>query len=222
MRVACDNGSLSFLPVAGLTVAEVHGKLTALLREVGLPAPLHGGAERAARASPLRRRPPAARVGRRRGEAAARRVPVRRPRVQPVPCAVPRQVFAEPLVLGQLRPRGDALLGPQRAGHPGGIPSLPDAVTREAYSHEVISAGFWPAATGSTRPRSMPTPTRPRWRCRSSRVAPDGAFWHRDLREFLLPYAEVQGAADPDAQLQRFLHSTFDAAGVCSTGRPAW
>jgi hypothetical protein len=43
-------------------------------------------------------------------------------------------------------------------------------------------------------------------------VEPEAAFWHRDLREFLLPYAAVREAADPDAALQRFLQSTFAAA----------
>ena len=40
--------------------------------------------------------------------------------------------------------------------HPGGIPALPDAVTREAYSHEVSSAGFWPGEAASIFPRSIP------------------------------------------------------------------
>ena len=49
------------------------------------------------------------------------------------------------LLLGQLRPCGDALFRPHaRRAIPGGVPQLPDAVAREAYSHEVSSAGFWP------------------------------------------------------------------------------
>jgi hypothetical protein len=89
---------------------------------------------------------------------------------------------------------------------------LPDRVTREAYSHEVISAGFWPGGNGFGEAAfyayAYPTPValsvRP--------VKPEAAFWHRELREFILPYSAVREAANPDAALQQFLHSTFDAA----------
>ena len=46
------------------------------------------------------------------------------------------------------------------------------------------------------------------------RVAPAAAFWHRELREFVLPYAKVREAENPDAELERFLHSTFEAAAA--------
>jgi hypothetical protein len=101
-----------------------------------------------------------------------------------------------------------------RRSIPAAFPSLPDAVTREAYSHEVISAGFWPGGGGFDEAAfyayAYPTPVA----LSVQPVAPEPAFWHRDLREFLLPYADVQAAADPDAELQRFLHSTFDAAAT--------
>ncbi len=64
--------------------------------------------------------------------------------------------------LGQLRPGGDAVLGRAAPPHPGGVPHLPDAVAREAYSHEVSSAGFGPAAASSTIRPSIPTPIRSR------------------------------------------------------------
>ena len=46
----------------------------------------------------------------------------------------------------------------------------------------------------------------------SARVRPDAAFWHRDLGEFVLPYATVWSAPDPDATLLEFLESTYEAA----------
>jgi hypothetical protein len=95
--------------------------------------------------------------------------------------------------------------------HPGGVPSLPDTVTREAYSHEVISAGFWPGGGGFDEAAfyayAYPTPDG----LSEQAVEPDAALWHRDLGEFILPYRAVREAADPDAELQRFLHSTYDA-----------
>jgi hypothetical protein len=96
--------------------------------------------------------------------------------------------------------------------HPGGVPGLPDTVTREAYSHEVISAGFWPGGGGFEEAAfyayAYPAPEG----FADAAVQPAGAFWQSELREFILPYAVVRQAADPDEALQRFLGSTFAAA----------
>ena len=67
-------------------------------------------------------------------------------RLQAVPHRLPRQGQPGAFLLGQLRSRGDPLLRPPAPLHPGGVPDLPDAVAREAYSHEVSSAGFWPGS----------------------------------------------------------------------------
>ena len=96
--------------------------------------------------------------------------------------------------------------------HPGGIPNLPDWVTREAYSHEVSSCGFWPG--GGPVPYaafySYAYPEPPGFA--SASVAPDAAAYNQDLREFILPYDAVRQAADPDARLLAFLQSTYVAA----------
>jgi hypothetical protein len=97
--------------------------------------------------------------------------------------------------------------------HPGGIPHLPNAVAREAYSHEVSSAGFWP---GSPGPVNFPAfysyayPAPPGFA--EAKVKPDKAFFSKILGEFILPYDAVRLAADPDATLMEFLQSTYDAA----------
>lgn len=96
--------------------------------------------------------------------------------------------------------------------HPGGVPALPDAVTREAYSHEVSSAGFWPGGGpvdyAAFYSYAYPTPegfgARP--------VRPADAFFHAGAGEFILPYDAVRGAGDPDRTLFEFLQSTYDAA----------
>ena len=96
--------------------------------------------------------------------------------------------------------------------HPGGIPHLPDRVTRDAYSHEVSSGGFWPG--GGPMPDAAfysyayPEPAG----FADAVVQPDAAFYHRELREFVLPYDAVRTAADPDALLLGFLQSTYAAA----------
>lgn len=96
--------------------------------------------------------------------------------------------------------------------HPGGVPNLPDDVAREAYSHEVSSAGFWPGGGGYDEAAfysyAYPAPDG----FAEARVQPAAAFWSKDLGEFLLPYEAVRTAPDPDAALMDFLQSTYDAA----------
>jgi hypothetical protein len=96
--------------------------------------------------------------------------------------------------------------------HPGGIPHLPDRVTREAYSHEVSSAGFWPGGGpidyAAFYSYAYPVPEG----FADQPVGPEAAFFHDHLGEFLLPYDAVRTAADPDATLLLFLQSTYEAA----------
>jgi hypothetical protein len=96
--------------------------------------------------------------------------------------------------------------------HPGGVPNLPDAVTREAYSHEVSSAGFWPGGYGVDEPMfySYAYP-RPRGFSEWS-VEPKAAHWDASLGEYLLPYEAVRKSDDPERTLLSFLQSTYDAA----------
>lgn len=114
--------------------------------------------------------------------------------------------------------------------HPGGFPNLPDAVTREAYSHEVSSAGFWPGGGGIDQAMfysyAYPAPDG----FKDRRVEPLEAYWDTTLGEFLLPYEAVRSAQDPEAALMRFLQTTFEAAAdeggwdrarlECELGRP--
>ena len=95
--------------------------------------------------------------------------------------------------------------------HPGGIPGLPDAVTREAYSHEVSSAGFWPGSdafpAAAFYSYAYPEPKGFR-----DRAVTSGAHFDGKLGEFILPYETVRGAADPDALVLDFLATTYEAA----------
>ena len=96
--------------------------------------------------------------------------------------------------------------------HPGGVPGLPDEVTREAYSHEVSSAGFWGGGGGLGFPAfysyAYPTPEG----FGQQPVTPSEAYFDANLGEFLLPYEAVRNATDPDQTLLGFLQSTYDAA----------
>ncbi|HEY2796898.1 MAG TPA: DUF5996 family protein [Thermoanaerobaculia bacterium] len=96
--------------------------------------------------------------------------------------------------------------------HPGGVPGLPDRVTRDAYSHEVSSAGFWPGGGPITYPAyySYAYPEPPGFA--QAPVRPVAAFYSTDLKEFLLPYDAVRTAESPDDALLEFLQSTYEAA----------
>jgi len=95
--------------------------------------------------------------------------------------------------------------------HPGGIPNLPDAVTREAYSHEVSSAGFWPGGAGNDAlfySYAYPEPKG----FREQKVRPAEASFDAKLSEYVLPYAKVRESEDPEAKVREFLQSTYEAA----------
>src|SRR5207302_9267637 len=96
--------------------------------------------------------------------------------------------------------------------HPGGVPHLPDAVTREAYSQEVSSLGFWPgnAAMPTTVFYSYAYPEAPGFK--EAKIQPDAALYEPKLREFILPYDAVRTAEKPDEVLLDFAQSTYDAA----------
>jgi hypothetical protein len=96
--------------------------------------------------------------------------------------------------------------------HPGGIPNVPDSVTREAYSHECISAGWWPGGGAVAEPAfyayAYPEPPG----CATAPVRPAAARYDSAMREWILPYEAVRTAPDPDAVLLEFLESTYVAA----------
>jgi hypothetical protein len=96
--------------------------------------------------------------------------------------------------------------------HPGGIPHLPDRVTREAYSHEVSSCGFWPGTGAVDYPAfyayAYPEPAG----FAEATVGPSGTFYSTDFREFILPYDRVRTSPSPHDVLLEFLQSTYAAA----------
>jgi hypothetical protein len=86
------------------------------------------------------------------------------------------------------------------------------AFERDAYSHEVISHGFWPGSGPVLEPAfyayAAPEPAG----LKEAHVQPDAAYYHRELNEFILPYEAVRQAASPDAMIRAFMDSTYDRA----------
>jgi hypothetical protein len=181
IRIACDEGSTHDVPVAGRTVSAIHTDLRIALEEMGLPAPLWGGPNEMPDPMPF------AADDRPRewdGDAALR---------------LHRAFVLAAGVLDRFRARYRGKCSPVHlfwgsfdlavtrfSGrpapvHPGGIPHLPDVVTREAYSHEVISAGFWPGGNGVDEAAfyayAYPTPPG----LAGSRIGPAGAGWNLSL-----------------------------------------
>ena len=148
IRIECNRGSQLSLPIVGLTIAQVHGALTEGLAELALPAPLYGAPNEIADPIPFR---DDIRPREWNAQAASR--------MHSVFLSAHRRFNAfRSLYRGKSSPShlfwgGFDLAVTRFSGrtaprHPGGVPGLPDAVTREAYSHEVISAGFWPGGNG--------------------------------------------------------------------------
>jgi hypothetical protein len=106
--------------------------------------------------------------------------------------------------------------GARAPQHPGGVPGLADWVTREAYSHACISAGWWPGTIGSpmTEPAfyayAYPEPTG----CPTAKIRPDAGYYHDEMHEWILPHDAVRTASNPDALVLDFCQSTYEGAAT--------
>ena len=87
-----------------------------------------------------------------------------------------------------------------------------DLMTREAYSHEVISHGFWPGSGPVQEPAfyayAAPEPDG----LKTAKVEPAAAYYHAELSEFILPYEAVRLSASPEDEVRAFFESTYLAA----------
>lgn len=96
--------------------------------------------------------------------------------------------------------------------HPGGVPHLSNDVVREAYSHEVMSCGFWPGNEmyphAAFYSYAYPEPDR----FSKAKIMPPEAIYNQDLHEFVLPYETVRTSLEPAATLMSFLESSYRAA----------
>ena len=205
MRSCCGSATRprDELPLNAGSIAALHSRLIAMLDRNELPSHFNGrpseieGAvpfaeDKAPRAlRPQFRRPAARGAG---GDAAG---------VRAFPRRLHRQGQPGAFLVGRFDLAVTRFSGRDAPPHPGGIPGLPDRITREAYSQEVSSAGFWAGGVVARPSRSSTaTPIPSRTGFRDSGDLPVGAL-RRDLGEFILPYAEVRAASDPAADAER-------------------
>jgi hypothetical protein len=212
LRIRCTDGSTGGFPLEPQSVATFYSRLMAELARLGLPVRIHGRPNELPDTIPFAE-----------DEAHRSYDPEFAGRFGRVLTQVAR-------VLGEFRSRfrgkcspvqyfwGGADVAVTRFSgrpapvHPGGIPHLPDWVTREAYSQEVSSCGFWPGSDpisyAAFYAYSYPEPPG----FREATVLPDGAYYSTQLGEFILPYDVVREAASPDDTLLAFLQSSYEAA----------
>lgn len=211
IRLETSQGLVQTVDVERRSVAEVYARLSAVLSEVGCPIEIAGAPNEVdpavSFADDHRDRHWDAATARRihRAFAAANRV-FGLFRSGFVGKSSPSHLFWGSFDLAVTR-----FSGREAPLHPGGIPNLPDRVTREAYSHEVASSGFWLGGGGVDEaafyaygyPSAAGLPRHA--------IAPEAAYWHAQLGEFVLPYAAVRAAPDPDAAVLAFMQSGYEA-----------
>jgi hypothetical protein len=207
-----SKGVRDTLPLQPTSIAGLHRDLIAMLDRHGLPSNFNGRPNEIADAVPFAEddvpRPYNRESAERLRDALDRIVPVfERFRAGFIGKASPVQFFWGSFDLAVTR-----FSGRKAPPHPGGIPGLPDRITREAYSHEESSAGFWPGGVTAADPifysYAYPEPEG----FRSADVAPAAATFDQTLGEFVLPYDYVRRSAIPETELMAFLQSSYNAA----------
>jgi hypothetical protein len=230
LLVSSSNGRDRRLPLVAMPVADFHDRLMAALAELGIRVQIHGSPNELPDPIPFRADREHAAYD---PDAAQRfwRVLVQADWVlKQFRTGFLGKVSPVHFFWGSFDLAVTRFSGRRAPPHPGGIPHLPDAITREAYSHEVSSAGFWPGGGPIDYPAfysyAYPAPEG----FAAAPVRPDAAFFHEGLGEFILPYDAVRNAGAPDAMLLDFLQTTYDAAANaagwdrgaldCPLGRP--
>ncbi|MDF2119777.1 DUF5996 family protein [Roseiarcaceae bacterium H3SJ34-1] len=209
---AATDGRVVRFPLEPMSVASFHGRVLDLIRRLGGTPELHGRPNEIPEAVPFAQdtveRPYDADAVTRFFKAC---VPVAKV-FQTFRTAYLGKVSPVHLFWGSFDLAVTRFSGRPAPLHPGGIPALPDAVTREAYSHEVSSAGFWAGGGAIDFPAfySYAYPSPPGFA--AAGVSPQAAYFDKTLGEFVLPYDAVRNADDPEAALMAFLQSTYRAA----------
>ncbi len=211
IHLLVSDGRSDGVPLAQPNIAKLHAELIAMLDRNGLPSRFHGASQRTCPMpchSPKTTSPSDYRE-----ESAVRlrealRVVV--PVFETFRAGFSGKVSPVHFWWGSFDLAVTRFSGRSAPNHPGGVPGLPDRITREAYSHEVSSAGFWPGGAFGADPifysYAYPSPVG------FAGASVSSGHFDEALGEFVLPYAEVRAASDPAATLLTFLKETYAAA----------
>lgn len=211
IAISTSLGEAAAIKLAGQSVAQLHAELAGELERLGIATRIDGAPNEVEHAVPFaqdhrpRRRDSDAVRRFHRAFSDANRV-FGRFRTGFVGKSSPSHLFWGSFDLAVTR-----FSGREAPLHPGGFPNLPDRVTREAYSHECASAGFWLGGGGVEEAAfyayGYPAPPGPG----EARLSHPAAYWHEALGEFILPYVAVRAAPDPDTCLMAFLEESYAA-----------
>lgn len=212
LKLLDTEGRIERVPLEAVSVATFHERFTQALERIGAPVDFHGAPNEVPDPTPFRDQTGPGEYDPQAAQDFWRALVkidnvFNRFRTGFLGKSSPSHLFWGSLDLAVTRFSGrDAPL------HPGGFPALPDEVTREAYSHEVSSSGFWAGGGGVDYPAfysyAYPTPDG----FKDAKMAHEHAFWHEELGEYVLPYDAVRNAPDPDQALLDFLQATYEAA----------
>lgn len=210
IHLLISDGRSDAIPLQQPSIAALHAKLVAMLDRHGLPSRFHGKPNEVPDAFAFAADTRPAAYGRGSAIRLREALQVIVPVFEGFRAGFTGKVSPVHFWWGSFDLAVTRFSGRPAPEHPGGITGLPDRITREAYSQEVSSAGFWPGGALGAAPifYSYAYP------------APDGfseapishGSYDQSLGEFVLPYADVQRAADPEGMLTTFLEETYAAA----------
>jgi hypothetical protein len=210
-----SDGTREEVPLNAGTIAALHGRLIAMLEQHGLPSGFNGRPNEIPDAIPFAQDKAARDYDRDSARRFREALAAMMPAFQHFRAAFAGKASPVHFWWGSFDLAVSRFSGRKAPQHPGGVPGLPDRVTREAYNREVASGGFWAGGATAAEPffysYIYPEPGG----YRAAEVA-HGRF-DETYGEFVLPYAEVRAAPDPATMLSEFLTSAY-AAGADLAG----
>ncbi|MGB0498130.1 MAG: DUF5996 family protein [Rubricella sp.] len=224
------NGQVESFALEPMSVAEFHSRFLAALSRIGAPTEIHGSPNEVPDAIPFREQTAPGAYDPQAAQDFWRALVAMDGVFKTFRTSFLGKVSPVHIFWGSFDMAVTRFSGRSAPLHPGGFPALPDTVTREAYSHEVSSAGFWAGGNGVDEAMfysyAYPVPEG----FSGAAVEPEAACFHEALGEFVLPYEAVRASENPEGTLLAFLESTYAAAAdlagwdrdtlECGIGRP--
>jgi hypothetical protein len=215
-----SDGGREELPLNAGSVAALHRRLVTLLDQHGLPSTFNGTPSELPDAVPFAEDNAPRYYDRVSAERFREALAAMLPVFAPFRAGFAGKASPVHFWWGSFDLAASVFSGRKAPPHPGGVPGLPDRIAREAYSHEVASAGFWAGGATPAEPffysYTYPEPAG----YREASVA-HGRF-DTDFGEWVLPYAEVQASAEPERMVGEFFRSAYEAgASLAAWDRPA-